>query len=200
MLNENEGQEAWDYGLKPRERLFILHYCTDPEAFLNATESYRRTFRKKDRATGKIIEPTTESCQTSGARLIAKSHIKMAIAMLLKLTQNDLDDNAVYQLLHDVYLFATYNPSDIVDKNGVLKCRKLEDLGELAKCVVDIIPGKYGMHIKLADRSKYITQYLQYLDIIRDAPVQETKLNVIEMVQKSISVEDWNRLAEEQDG
>ena len=88
-------------------------------------------------------------------------------------------------------------PADIVDAEGCLKCRNLSDLGELAKCVVDIAPTKYGLHIRLADRGKYIAQYMQYLDIIREAVPTDERLNVIELVSKSVNTEDWNKFAEE---
>ena len=45
MLNQDESEERWDTDLKHKERLFVLHFCTDDLTFLNATQSYKSVYK-----------------------------------------------------------------------------------------------------------------------------------------------------------
>ena len=36
MIDEDLDDFEWDAKLKPKERLFCIHYCSDSETFLNA--------------------------------------------------------------------------------------------------------------------------------------------------------------------
>ena len=191
-----EQSDSWDYEIKGRERLFVLRYCTDSETFLNATASYRKVYSKTD-GNGKVIYLSREVCEAASSRMMKKERIRKACARLLRETQADVDERSQYQLLHDMLLYATYNPADIITSTGELKVKKLESLGELAKCVVEIFPTKYGYRVKLADRGKYMTQLMQYLDLIRPEASTGEQLKVIEMVSKAVSVDEWNRFAEE---
>lgn len=197
MEIQDEEKDIWDAELKHRERLYVLHYCTDDATFLNATASYKAAYRKKDRETGQTVELDNEVCQAAASRLMKKDKIKLAISRLLKMTQAELDEKDSYQLLHDAFLLSTYNPADLINADGTLKVENLNELGELAKCVTDIIPTKYGLHIKLADRSKFMATMLQYLNLIRPEIKVDAQLPVIEMVQKSIDPEAWNQMAEQ---
>lgn len=187
--------DRWDDEIKGRERLFVLHYCTNTETFLNATQSYKAAYEKRDPKTGKLIKLDQKSCESAASRLMKKDRVRTAVTRLLKTAQVDLDEKATYQLLHDLMIYATYNTADIINEQGELRVKKLSDLGELAKCVTDIIPTKYGLHIKLADRSKYIAQLLNYLDLVRPELKIDAQLPVIEMVQKSINMDAWNEYA-----
>ena len=71
-------------------------------------------------------------------------------------------------------------------------------MGELAKCVTHIKQTKWGLDVSLADRGRYMTQLLQYLDIIRveDDNKSDKTLNVVEMVKKCVNVDEWNSFAE----
>lgn len=190
-------EENWDSEVKGRERLFVLHYCTNEQTFLNATASYKAAYQKKDKITGKLIKLDNVTCQAASSRLMKRVRVKTAITRLLKTAQVDLDEKATYRLLHDLVLYATYNTSDIINEDGELKVKKLSDLGELAKCVTDIQPTKYGLHVRLCDRSKYIGPLLQYLNLVRPEILVDAQLPVIEMVQKSADVDSWNKLASE---
>lgn len=197
MINPNEDDELWDAGLKGKERLFVLRYCTDSETFMNATATYRKVYTKINPQTGKEERLSKEVCQASASRLLKRPEIKAACAKLLRETQADIDQKASFQLLHDLLLFATYNPADIITAEGELKVKNLKSLGELAKCVVKIKQTKWGLDVTLADRGRYMAQLLQYLDIVRPEGEIENELNVVEMVRKCVNIEDWNRLAEE---
>ena len=195
-MNSGEGH-IWDETVKGRERLFVLHYCTDQNTFLNATQSYKAAYQKRDEK-GRVIKLDQATCEACSSRLMKRERVRIAISRLLETAQVDLDEKSTYQLLHDLMLYATYNPSDIITEQGELKVKKLSDLGDLAKCVTDIIPTKYGLHIKLADRSKYIGQLLSYLNLVRPEIKVDAQLPVIEMVQKCIDPEQWNQFASEQ--
>lgn len=198
MLDTTQDKERWDAEITGKKRLFVLHYCTDDATFLNGTASYRAAYKKVNKETGKVETLGDEVCQTAASRLLKREEIKIAISRLLKLTQANLDDEHGYKLLHEAYLYATYNPADIINKDGKLVVKKLSDLGELAKVVTDIIPTKYGLHIKLADRSKYIGLLLNYLKLVKPEIKVDQELNVVEMVQKAINVDAWNEYAQQE--
>lgn len=189
--------ESWDAEVKGKERLFVLYYCTNEQTFLNGTASYKAAYTRKDQETGKLIKLDKETCEVCASRLLKRERVRTAITRLLKTAQVDLDERATYQLLHDLMIYATYNTSDIITEDGSLRVKKLSDLGELAKCVTDIQQTKYGLHIRLADRSKYITQLLQYLNLVRPEILLDAKLPVIELPNKSITVDDWNAIAKQ---
>ncbi|MBO7735112.1 MAG: hypothetical protein J6S67_21290 [Methanobrevibacter sp.] len=196
MLTQLTDNDSWDKDLKHKERLFVLHFCTDDLTFLNATASYKTVYKERDKATGQVIERSNEVCEAASSRLMAKEKIKHAIAKLLSETQADLDEKNGYKLLRDLMVMADFNPSDIIDSNGILK-KDLSELGELAKCVSAITPTKYGLKIDLVDRAKYMQMYLRYLNLIRPEIVVEEQLKVVQMVPKSQSVEEWNKIAGE---
>lgn len=194
----DEEEKRWDDELKARERLFCLHYCTNEDTRFNATASYRETYKKTDKETGKTIYPEQATCETNGSKILKKPKIKTAIKMLLKVTQEELDEEAVYKALRDIWLLSTFNPADILRADGSLKTRTLDALGEKAKCIAQITKTQYGTKYTLVDRNKAMSQMLEYLHIIRPEVEQEVKLAVVEMVQKAASPEDWNKLQEQQ--
>lgn len=199
MIDPEENDESWDAELRGKERLFVLRYCTDSEVFLNATAAYRKVYTKTDEKTGKPIKLAKEVCEAASSRLMKRDRIKIACARLLRQTQADVDERSQYQLLHDLLLCATYNPADIITADGELKVKDLKSLGELAKCVTHIKQTKWGLDVSLADRGRYMTQLLQYLDIIRveDDNKSDKTLNVVELVKKCVDADEWNRFAEE---
>ena len=79
--------------------------------------------------------------------------IKLAIKRLLKVTQADIDDEMVYRILKEMALGATYNPADILDKNGKLVTKTLAQLGDKAKMIAQIEPTKFGIKYTLVNRS-----------------------------------------------
>ena len=196
--DEDEIEDQWDAGLKARERIFILHYCTDEACLFNASQSYKATYTKKDRATGELVSPEDATCETNGSRILKKPKVKLAIRKLLKLTQPELDEENVYKTINQLTKLAFYNPADIIDSNGRLR-KELTELGDLAKAVAQIRFTQYGPQVTLADRTKYLDLLMKYLNIVRPEQQIDIKLPVIEMVQKSVDVEAWNEMSQAQE-
>lgn len=196
MLTQNESEERWDSGLKHKERLFVLHFCTDDLTFLNATQAYKSVYKDRDKVTGKVRERSNEVCEAASSRLMGKAHIKKAISKLLNETQADLDEKNGYKLLKNLMLLADYNPADILKADGKLKVKNLSELGELAKCISQIEYTKAGFKVTLADRSKYMQMYLKYLNLIKPEVLVEEQLKVVALAPKAASVEEWNAIAE----
>ena len=188
--------KSWDDGLKRKERLFVLHFCTDDMTFLNATQSYKTVYLDRDAKTGKVTERSNEVCQAASSRLLAKPRIKQAVSRLLSETQAELDEKNSYKLLKDLMIMADYNPADIVTGKGTLRVKNIAELGELAKCIQQIEQTKYGVKITLIDRAKYMQMYLRYLDLIRPDVLVEEHLKVVSMVPKAESASAWNAIAE----
>lgn len=195
MLEIAESEDRWDSGLKHKERLFVLHFCTDDLTFLNATASYKAVYKDRNKATGEIIERSNEVCEAASSRLLAKAHIKSAVSKLLTQTQADLDEKNSYRLLKDLMLLADYNPADIVTGRGTLKVKDINELGELAKCISQIEMTKTGVKVTLVDRAKYMQMYLRYLNLIKPEVLVAEQLKVVAMVEKDNSVESWNARA-----
>lgn len=195
MLEVDESEARWDSGLKHKERLFVLHYCTDDLTFLNATASYKAVYKERDKVTGKVMDRSNEVCEAAASRLLSKEHIKRACSKLLTETQADLDEKNGYKLLKDLMLLAAYNPADIIDKKGKLKVKSIEELGDYAKCISQIEVTQNGVKVTLADRSKYMQMYLKYLNLIRPEVLVAEQLKVVAMVEKDNSIEAWNRRA-----
>lgn len=196
MLSENQDEERWDTGLKHKERLFVLHFCTDDFTFLNATQSYKCVYKERDKKTGELKERSNEVCQAAASRLMAKQHVKKAVSKLLSETQADLDERNGYKLLKNLMLLADFNPADIVDSKGRLAVKDIKQLGELAKCISQIETTKNGFKVTLVDRSKYMQMYLRYLNLIRPEVMVAEQLKVVAMVPKAQSVDEWNAFAE----
>jgi hypothetical protein len=197
MLVENQEEDRWDAGLKHKERLFVLHFCTDDLTFLNATQSYKSVYKERDKVTGQVMDRSNEVCEAASSRLMGKTHIKAAISNLLSETQADLDEKNGYKLLKNLMLLADYNPADILTADGKFKVKDLSELGELAKCVSQIEYTKKGFKVTLADRSKYIQMYLKYLNLIKPEVIVAEQLKVVELPTKANNIDAWNELAAE---
>ena len=196
-LIQAETEEAWDAELKNKERIFVLHYCQDEECFLNATASYRETYTKKDRKTGKLVIPEQSTCEANGSRLLKRERVKAAVRKLLVITQEETDTSNTYRLLQELALLASYNPSDILDKAGRLRVENLSDLGEKAKCIAQITPTMYGVKYTLYDRNKALDKLLSYLSIVKPEQQTDVIVPIMEIVSKTQSVESWNNQQEE---
>lgn len=196
MIDEVEELE-WDANLKPKERIFVLHYCADEDSFLNATRSYQKAYQKKDKRTGAVLkELDVKTCEACGSRMYNRERVKLAIRRLLKITQEEHDETNTYRLLADVASLATFNPADVIDDKGNLKCT-LEELGEKAKLISQIEPTKFGVKVTLAERSKYIDLFMKYLNIVRPETQLEIKLPIVEVAPKIASVDEWNKEQED---
>lgn len=196
MIDEVD-ELAWDANLKPKERIFVLHYCADEDSFLNATRSYQKAYQKKDKKTGEVLkELDVKTCEACGSRMYNRERVKLAIRRLLKITQEEHDETNTYRLLADVASLATFNPADVIDDKGNLKCT-LEELGEKAKLISQIEPTKFGVKVTLAERSKYIDLFMKYLNIVRPETQLEIKLPIVEVAPKIASVDEWNKEQED---
>lgn len=196
-LIQAENETAWDAELKAKERIFVLHYCTNELCFLNATAAYRETYTKKDRKTGKLVIPEQSTCEANGSRLLKRDRVKAAIRKLLVITQEELDTNNTYKILQELALLASYNPADILDKAGRLKVKNLSDLGEKAKCIAQITPTMYGVKYTLYDRNKALEKLLNYLSIVKPEQPVDVIMPIMEVAMKAQDVESWNKLQEE---
>ena len=197
MLVDNTQSDKWDAELKHKERLFVLHFCTDDLTFLNATASYKCVYKDRDKETGKVTDRSNEVCEAASSRLMGKAHIKKAISKLLKETQADLDEKNGYKLLKNLMMLADFNPADILKADGTLRVKNLNELGDMAKCISQIEYTKAGYKVTLADRSKYIQMYLKYLNLIKPEILVAEGLKVVALPAKAESVEEWNELAEQ---
>ena len=185
-----EEEEDWDKDIKGKERLFVLNFCTSELYFMNQRQAYIAAFTKTKK--GKLISrPTEESADVCASRLMKKPEIKKAIVKLLKLNQPENDQSNSYKLLHDLVLQATYNPSDIINEQGMLKTKTLEELGDLAKCIEYIQPSKFGYIVRLASRRFAQDKLLKYYDLVRETPDIQATLPVI-MLQDKETIENWN--------
>ena len=188
-------EEAWDTDLKHKERLFVLHYCTVAETFLNGPESYKAVYTKVTKD-GKKEIPSDATCTTNSSRMLNKERVKLAVRKLLKLTQTELDERNTYKILNNIAQLAFYNPAEIITASGKIKVRKLEDLGDKAKAIAQIRPSMYGPQVTLIDRAKYMELMLKYLNIIRPEQQIEISLPVMEVVPKTQNIDEWNAEAE----
>ena len=195
MLEVDESNGKWDSGLKHKERLFVLHYCTDDLTFLNATAAYKCVYKERDKVTGKVTDRSNEVCEAAASRLLSKDYIKVAVSKLLTETQADLDEKNGYKLLKDLMLLAAYNPADILKVDGSFTVKDLHELGDLAKCISQIETTKKGFKVTLVDRAKYIQMYLKYLNLLRPEVLVAEQLKVVAMVEKDNSIEAWNNRA-----
>ena len=159
----------WDSELKGRVRLFVLYYCTRDDCFLNGTAAYKKAWtRMKD---GETIIPSDKSAAERASRLLKDEKIRKAISKLNKKTQIETDEEAAYKILQQYRILAEYNPSQIIDADGKLRVKNLEELGELAKCIQSIKKreSKQGtfFEVTLIDRLRAMEIYAKYLNLIR---------------------------------
>jgi phage terminase small subunit len=181
----------WDEELKGRRRLFVLLYCTDEYCFMNGTRAYKKAFTKiKD---GVQVEPSEESAAQTASRLLQDEVIRKAISFLNRKSQNEDDEESARKMLRQMKTLSEFNTFDIIDTEGRLKVNKLEDLGELSKCIQGIVvkPGKYGTtyEVKLVDRTKAMENFAKYLELIRPENNNNVIVPVVMMPGK-VSLEE----------
>jgi len=204
--DENEAKQ-WDEGLKPRERLFCLYYCTDEGTIFNGKQAYRKAYMKRGKAGEADTYPEDATCEVNASRLLRKAKVKTALHDLLVLTQADANEKNVYRSLRDIALLGFYNPADVITDDGSLK-HPLSELGELAKCIegIESIPMKGGdviTNIRLAPRVKYLQLMSKILNLVQPKEIRLTadKLPVILLQGKTgdgkddacSAVDEWNR-------
>ena len=197
-MQEDE-DEAWDEGLKHKDRLFVLQYCAVAETFLNATASYKAVYTKTDKESGAKIVPEQSTCESNGSKKVKQ--LRIPIKKLLKLVQADLDEQNAYKVIHDMAELALFNPADVINNKGGLKA-PLEKMGDKAKCIAQIIPCEKGVRVVMADRTKYMDMLTKYLNLVRPETQIDVKLPVVELAPKVTgdvldAVEKWNKQAEE---
>lgn len=197
---QDDENEAWDEGLKHKDRLFVLQYCAVAETFLNASASYRAVYTKTDKESGEKIVPEQTTCESNGSKKVKQ--LRTAIKKLLKLVQADLDEENAYRVIHDMAEIALFNPADVINSKGELKA-PLEELGSKAKCIAQIIPCEKGVRVVMADRTKYMDMLAKYLNLVRPETQIDVKLPVVELAPKVTgdvldAVEKWNKQAEDE--
>ena len=151
----------WYEGLKNKQKLFVEYYCTDKTCFLNATAAYIKAYGNGGK------ELSEKSIQSNASRLSKEPAIKLAIAKLLRASQNEEDQISEYKLLDYLKTLAFYNPKDIIDRFGTIKVNDIEELGDLAICIQSIKKTKSGYEVKLYDRTKALELFGRYLNVIR---------------------------------
>lgn len=185
MLSVQElDSDNWDIDLKQKQRLFVLYYCTDFECWLNGTRSYKKAYRKINRATGEYEEPGDNTAAVQAHKILRNAKVKRAIKALLRLTQADIDEENIYRILHLYGILATFNPADIVKTDGTLTVENLADLGELAVCVKQITrhkskDGSFYSSVVLQDRDKALAALAHYLNLVRSDDVQQAVNNIV---------------------
>ena len=191
-MSNDSNDDKWDEGLKAKERLFCLYYCCDVETFLNATGSYRKAYTKFNRRKNKVESPDDKACESCGSRMRNKPRVSAAIRKLLAETQAEKDDENVYRVLEEISSLAFFNPAEIITGEGKLKGRSLAALGDKARAIAQIQPGKYGTVITLVNRTKYLELLSRYLELVRPEQQVDVTLPVIELPSKAQTDDEWN--------
>lgn len=203
-IDELKDVTPWDDGLKTKERLFILEMCTSEENWLKPDKAYQEVYKKYDKDKEEWIFLDPKSASKGANRMLKRPKVREGLKRLLTAQQPELDEMNVFKVLHDMSLLAFFNPADILNDKGGLK-KPLSELGDLAKCIKQIKPGKNGPIIELEDRYKYFEAYCKYLNIIRPEIEKEIVLPVIEVPQKiegnadMDAIDTWNAIARKED-
>lgn len=200
---EAEKEADWDENLTPRERKFLINYCTLEATMFNAGASYQEAYTKRDRNTGREIIPERSVAESSASRLMKRERVRSAARKLLEKVQENVDAENVHKVLNEIAELALFNPSDIIDAKGKLKVKKLSDLGSKARAVAQITPSAFGAKVTLVDRAKYVDMLSRYLRLVRPEVVIDSDLSVIEVAAKITgataedAIDKWNEIAEE---
>lgn len=205
MTAENDEkltEQVWDEGISGRIRLFVLHYCTDERCFMCGTRAYKAAYRKKT-ADNSVKEVDDNTAAVNAHKLLRKTKVKAAIKKLFKITQTDVDEENVYRVLHDMALLATYNPADIIDARGRLKVKKLEDLGDKAKCIQNIFTrisaqGDVYYDVVLVNREKFMKPLAQYLKLVRDVDPNGNRAPIF-VLQGQVGEDEFKKMASQFD-
>lgn len=193
---QNYERACWDDELTAKERNFVLFYCTNDLCFLNGTKSYQKAYKKFDKDKGSFDEPSDEVAAACSSRMLRKAKVKQAIGMLLKQTQQEIDETNTYRILFMLNLLATYNPADIINSEGEF-VKDIKDLGPLAFCIKSIERqydknGDFiGTRITLADREKYLSMLTKYLNLVREV-TEDTRDIPLLMGASKLSIEEFN--------
>jgi hypothetical protein len=163
----------WDEGLTGRQRRFVELYCTDKACFLNPRAAYIKTYRRE----GSLVPP--DQADANAARMMRHPKIKDAIARLLRSAREEKDIIAGEQVLSLLEMLASYNPADIIDKDGNLKVDDIEKLGPLALCITGIRKTRGYKEIRLFDRFKAIDALAEYLKLVRPQGAQAAAVPIV---------------------
>lgn len=146
-----------------------------------------------------VKEVDDNTAAVNAYKLLRKTKVKSAIKKLFRITQTDVDEENVYRVLHDMALLATYNPADIIDARGRLKVKKLEDLGDKAKCIQNIFTrisaqGDVYYDVVLVNREKFMKPLAQYLKLVRDVDPNGNRAPIF-VLQGQVAEEDFKKMA-----
>lgn len=189
----DEAQESavWDEGLKPRQRNFVVFYCTDEDCFMNGRKAYRKAHTKYK--AGEIVyTPSDEVCDVGASKMLSIAKVKQACRLLLAELQPQVDAENVPRLLHDLATQAMYNPADIIDAEGKLITADLTELGDKAKCIKQLYRTNLGVRVQLADRTVAQEKLLRYYDLVRDVPEAQDALSQVVLTAQARSIDEWN--------
>ena len=189
--NDNDERLPWDDGLKPRQRNFVVFYCTDEDCFMNGRASYRKAHTKY-KAGEVVYTPSDEVCDVGASKLLSIAKVKQACRRLLAEMQPDVDAENIPRLLHDLVLQAMYNPADIVDERGNLVVNTLDELGDKAKCIKQIWRNSFGTRVELTDRTKAQEKLLRYYALVRNVPDVADTMQRLQLVKQADSIAEWN--------
>ena len=192
--NDKPDTGKWDDELKPRERKFVVLYCTDDDCFMNGRKAFTKANTKYKG--GDVVYMPKDSVADAGAsRLLSSAKVKSAVRRLLQELQPDVDAENIPRLLHDMYLQATYNPADIITSDGSLVTEDLHDLGDLAKCIAGIKTSDKGYEVKLYPRQLAQEKLMRYYNLVREHLPDgggDSMRRVI-LARQADSIEEWNR-------
>jgi phage terminase small subunit len=163
--------------LTPKQKIFIREYCKNG---FNGTQAAIKAGYSEH--TALVI----------GSENLAKPYIRDAIKKYLDSVIGQYKDTLEYEIIHTYKLLAFYEPSDIVDENGLLIHDNLKDYGELAKCItgIETTYNREGLPIKkvkLADRENALKQLSMYMELMQDNNIN---------INNNVTVTDLNQLME----
>lgn len=196
MIMDIEGaaadSAAWDDGLKPRQRNFVVYYCTDDSCFMNGRQAYKKAHTKY-KAGDIVYTPSDEVSDVGASKMLSIAKVKEACRKLLAELQPEMDAENIPRLLHDLALQATYNPADIIDAEGKLVTQELSELGDKAKCIKQLYRTNLGVRVQLADRTVAQEKLLRYYDLVRDVPKAQDDMRAVLLSKQAESIDAWNR-------
>ena len=185
IMTDEELKQAIPYweeeSLTFKQLKFIFYYCNTN---FNAKEAYRIAYEKDS------LAPNLSTMANSTLRNPrVKTGIKRYLSEYLGVQKDKLEC-----IIFDIYIAqATYLPSDIIDKNGMLIKGSLEEYPkELQWCIQSIetsenASGSIKTKVKLVDRNQALLQLQKYVGMM------DTTINVNHTVDSTSISELFNK-------
>ena len=162
--------------INDKQRLFCIYYIK----CFNATKAYKKAYGCK-----------YESAMVGGCNLLRHPKIKEEIERLKqnKLNREMLKEEDIFQKYMDIAFsditdYVEFGTKDIpaVDKEGKMSLvpmdyMNIKNSDEIdGTLITEIIPGKYGTSIKLADKFKALEWLAEHMDIATQEQKQKIKM------------------------